>query len=126
MVLYSINMEPILKYRGRLITENDITTIKKIILKYPEKSRRFISQEVCRQWNWKQSNGFLKDMVCRGLLLLLEREGLIKLPPPKRRPHNPLAKRKKPTKVAVDMSSINTSLNCLPSIKLEQVSLATG
>ncbi len=114
-------MEPIITYRGRLITEKDISTIKEIILKHPEKSRRFISQEVCRVWGWRQANGFLKDMVCRSLLLLLESKELIKLPPKKCFPKNPLANRKKPRKITVDTSPIIDSLKYLSTIKLEQV-----
>ena len=35
---------------------------------------------IYRGLDWKQPNGFLKDMVCRSLLLLLESKGFIKLP----------------------------------------------
>jgi hypothetical protein len=27
----------------------------------------------CEAWDWRQSNGALRDMVCRGLLLMFER-----------------------------------------------------
>jgi hypothetical protein len=30
---------------------------------------------------WKQANGALRDVVCRGLLLMLDRAGAIELPP---------------------------------------------
>src|SRR4030042_699310 len=73
-------METIITYRRRSVTRKDIATIRGIIASHPEKSRRFISQEVCRQWDWKQPNGVLKDMVCRSLLLFLESKGFIKLP----------------------------------------------
>ena len=45
-----------------------------------ERSRRFLSQEMCRRWNWIQPNGILKDMICPGLLLQLEVQGFLKLP----------------------------------------------
>jgi hypothetical protein len=99
----------------------DIATIRKIIESHPDKSRRFISQEVCRTWNWRQPNGVLKDMVCRSLLLLLESKGYIKLPARKFIPHNPLAKRKKPCRVIVDQTPIQCSVSGLFPIKLEQV-----
>jgi len=88
-------MEVITTYRGRNFTESDIGVIKEIIAAHPDASRRFISKEVCRAWNWQQANGALKDMVCRSLLLLLQSEGLIKLPPSKCKLPNPLANRKK-------------------------------
>ena len=103
-------MKEIITYRRRSVTTYDIATIKKIIAAHPERSRRFISQEVCRAWNWRQSNGFLKDMVCRSLLLLLDSKGLITLPPRKFTPHNPLANRKKPTKIIVDQTTLECSI----------------
>ena len=99
----------------------DVLTIKKIIESNPDKSRRFISQEVCRAWNWRQPNGVLKDMVCRSLLLLLESKGYIKQPARKFIPHNPLANRGKPSKAIVDQTPIHCSVNELAPIKLEQV-----
>jgi len=99
----------------------DIATIRRIIESHPDKSRRFISQEVCRIWNWRQPNGVLKDMVCRSLLLLLESKGYIKLPARKFTPHNPLAKRKKPSKAIVDQTPIECAVGELLRINLEQV-----
>jgi len=82
--------------RGRSITEEDVAVVRKIITAHPDGSRRFISQEVCRAWDWRQPNGILKDQVCRTLLLLLESKGFIKQPPPKCILPNPLANRKNP------------------------------
>ena len=60
-------------------------------------------------------------MVCRSLLLLLESKGLIKLPPRKFTPANPLAERKKPSRVTVDNTPIHCSVADLFPINLEQV-----
>ncbi len=114
-------METIITYRGRCIDEEDIATIRKIISDHPEKSRRFISQEVCRVWNWRQQNGFLKDMVCRSLLLLLESKGLIVQPPRKCTPPNPLARRKTPRKVDILSEPISVPLKELFPIRFKQV-----
>src|SRR5713101_8136924 len=48
---------------------------------HPRESRRRLSQKLCEAWQWKQPNGALRDMVCRGLLLALDRGGQIELPP---------------------------------------------
>jgi hypothetical protein len=114
-------METIITYRRRSVTLQDIVTIRRIIEAHSDKSRRFISQEVCRQWDWRQPNGVLKDMVCRSLLLLLESKGLIKLPARKFIPANPLAERKKPSRVTVDNTPIHCSVADLFPISLEQV-----
>jgi hypothetical protein len=114
-------METIITYRRRSVSLQDIVTIRRIIEAHSDKSRRFISQEVCRQWDWRQPNGVLKDMVCRSLLLLLESKGLIKLPARKFIPANPLAERKKPSRVTVDNTPIHCSVADLFPISLEQV-----
>ena len=114
-------METILTYRRQSVTSENITTIRQIIEAHPDKSRRFISQEVCRQWDWRQPNGVLKDMVCRSLLLLLESKGFIDLPARKCTPFNPLAERRKPSRVAVDNTPIHCSIADLFPINLEQV-----
>lgn len=114
-------MEAIITYRRRSVTREDVATIRRIIEAHPDKSRRFISQEVCRKWDWRQPNGSLKEMVCRSLLLLLESKGLIKLPARKFTPANPLAERKRPAKVSVDNTPIHCSVADLFPVKLEQV-----
>ena len=114
-------METITTYRGREIRQSDVSVIKQIISTHPDRSRRFISQEVCRIWNWRQTNGTLKDMICRSLLLLLESKGFIKLPPRKSNPPNPLANRKKPLRITVDEAAVECSLNELYPINLKQV-----
>ena len=114
-------MEAITLFRGRTISQSDLDLIKQIISTHPDRSRRFISQELCRRWNWRQTNGILKDMVCRSLLLLLESKGFIKLPPRKSNPPNPLANRKKPIKITVDEAAVECSLNELSPIYFKQV-----
>ena len=114
-------METIITYRRKSVSKQDIKTINEIIEANPGKSRRFISQEVCRAWDWRQSNGVLKDMVCRSLLLILDSEGFIKLPARKFTPPNPLANRKKPTWVAVDQTPIQGPLGDLLPIKLVSI-----
>jgi len=114
-------MNEILKFRGLAITRTHINAIRQIITLHPQGSRRFISQEVCRKWNWVQPNGLLKDMLCRTLLLQLESKGFIKLPPPKRILPNPLANRQKPPIISIDREAINCSLNDLLPIELKQV-----
>jgi hypothetical protein len=65
--------------------QEDIYFIRGLITDNPEDGRSALSRKICRAWNWVQPNGHLKDMVCWGLLLRLEREGYIELPPEKAR-----------------------------------------
>jgi Domain of unknown function (DUF4338) len=56
---------------------SDIESIRRLIAANPEASRWALSRQLCEAWNWKQANGALRDMVCRGPLLMLERAGEI-------------------------------------------------
>ena len=110
-----------LSYRGRAITSEDILYIKDLIAAHPRDSRRTLSTKLCEAWQWKQTNGALRDMVCRGLLLMLDRAGQITLPPVKFVPHNPLARRARPAPVLVDTSPVEGSLRNLRPLEFEQV-----
>ena len=85
-----------LRYRGREIGESDVAFLRRVIAAYPQDSRRALSKRVCEAWNWVQPNGVLRDMVCRGLMLQLHREGLIELPPVRQRPRNNIVARRTP------------------------------
>jgi len=69
--------------RGRKITTEDIAIVKIFIKKYWERGRKCISQEICEYWNWRRSQGSLKERACRDVLLQLEKKGYVKLPPSK-------------------------------------------
>lgn len=70
-----------IRLRGRDITSDVLQFIQQTIAVHGHEGRSAISRILCEQWNWRQSNGGLKDMACRDLLLRLERLGLIQLPP---------------------------------------------
>ena len=89
-------METEWKYRGRIVTAEDIVFIRELIAAHPGTSRRTLSTKLCEAWQWRQANGALGDMVCRGLLLMLERAGQTDLPPVTYQRHNPLARRARP------------------------------
>jgi hypothetical protein len=90
------------RYRGRVFTEREIEDVREIIARHPGESRFFLSKELCRLWNWTQPNGIPKDMVCRGFMLLLDREGLVTLPARKRELPWLSRKRAEPPLIAVD------------------------
>jgi len=86
-------METKFSYRGRKLTAADIDFIRRLIAEHPEVSRWALSKHLCQAWNWRQANGHLCDMVCRGLMLGLQRAGHIELPAIRRFHPNPLGKR---------------------------------
>jgi hypothetical protein len=110
-----------LRYRGREIREQDILSIRALIERYPGESRRKLSTRICEAWQWRQSNGALRDMVCRGMLLMLERAGQITLPPVSYVRHNPLAQRSRPEAVLIDKTAIEDPLLKLQPLEFEPV-----
>jgi len=104
-----------------LVTAEDILYIGELIAAYPRESRRTLSKKLCEAWQWKQPNGALCDMVCRGLLLMLDRAGQITLPPVSYVRHNPLAKRARPTAVLIDTAPIEVKLQEIQPLEFEQV-----
>ena len=114
-----------LKYRGRILTEDEIGFIRALIGENPGLSRRALSARLCEAWNWRQTNGVLCDMVCRGLMLHLHREGHIELPPVRWVNPNPLARRnperKRPAAVLVDETPLQAALSAIRPLELQQV-----
>ncbi len=109
------------RHRGRDLSSADIVYIRELIAAHPEASRRALSRLLCEAWEWRQPNGSLRDMVCRSMLLLLDRAGQITLPPVSYVRHNPLASRQKPAPVRIDRSPIEMSLRELRPLELMQV-----
>src|SRR6266700_7879829 len=109
------------KYRGRLITSEDISFIRQLLADNPSASRRRLSEKLCEAWQWKQANGALRDMVCRGLLLMLHRAGQIELPVIRYRPPNPLARRERPQPMLIDATPLDAALGDIRPILLQQV-----
>ena len=72
------------RYRGQEISSEQIAFLREFIRTHPASSRWKLSRQLCEALGWKQANGALRDVVCRGLLLLLERAGEIELPPVRR------------------------------------------
>ena len=69
------------RYRGQEIDSEQLAFLREFIRMHPSSSRWKLSRQLCEVLGWKQANGALRDMVCRGMLLMLERAGEIELPP---------------------------------------------
>jgi hypothetical protein len=109
------------KYRGKVVTDDDIAFIRQLIIDNSNDSRWALSKKLCGAWNWLQPNGALKDMVCRGLMLELHRAGHIRLPAKKRCVNNPFVNRKKPAKVTIDQSRVDAKLSDIKPLQFCQV-----
>lgn len=106
--------------QGRSITSFDIQRIQRFMDENPHWHRTKLSQELCRVWNWKAPNGQYKDMACRGILLKLEKQGFLTLPPRRTQANNALRNRLiRP--VPHQQSPIHTSLKTLLPLHIERV-----
>lgn len=114
-------MQTTLSYRHRQISEDDLVFIRQLIVDHPGSSRRALSKQLCEAWNWVQANGALRDMVCRGMMLMLHRAGLIELPPVRGLMRNPLAERGQPALVRVEETPLAGSFGELGPVELRQV-----
>jgi hypothetical protein len=118
-------METELRFRGRTIAPTDLEFIRRLIAENPGLSRRALSSKLCEAWNWRQPNGSLCDMVCRGMMLALHREGHIELPPVRWMNPNPLgrcqAERPKPQPVLVDQTPLEATLSQIRPLEFQQV-----
>jgi hypothetical protein len=115
------SMAELLKYRGRIVTDADATFLRELIDCHPTASRRELSRLACQAWNWVQPNGAPRDMVCRGLMLALHRNGHLVLPARQAAPPNPLAQRRRPVPIALEAQPIRCALRELLPLMFRQV-----
>jgi hypothetical protein len=104
-----------------VVTAEDVAFIRQLISENPALSRRRLSAKLCQIWQRKQPNGALWDMICRGLLLMLDRAGEIELPPVRYQPPNPFTRREAPAPVLIDTTPITGGLDELRPVDLQQV-----
>lgn len=74
------------RYCGRLFTDEEIAWIRDLIASHPSMRRREISVRFCQQAGWRKPDGELKQMSCRVAMIRMEKDGLLRLPPPRNRP----------------------------------------
>ena len=110
------------RYRGQEIDSEQIAFLREFIRAHPASSRWKLSRQLCEALGWKQANGALRDVVCRGLLLMLERAGQIELPPVRRRIRGQRRTgRPRPEAVLIDTTPLAIPLKELGPIEIEPV-----
>jgi len=114
-------VEQVLRYRGRAITPDDLTSIRALMAADPGLSRRALSLKLCDAWQWTQPNGSPCDAICRGLLLWLHRAGHIVLPPPQWATEKPWRPRTTAPALLIDTSPLVRTLRQLGPVVFHQV-----
>ncbi len=72
------------RYCGRIFSEEELALIIELIEQNPSKHRLDLSREVCRMLSWYKADSGLKEMSCRVAMLRMQKDGLIRLPPPRK------------------------------------------
>jgi hypothetical protein len=114
-------VDAVVRYRGRVITSAEIAQVRALIAAHPEAHRRALARLACELWGWRQPNGVLREMVCRGLLLQLHRAGHITLPPPRTTAPAPERTRRPPPRIDVDTTPLVAPLGALRPLEFRQV-----
>jgi hypothetical protein len=110
------------RYRGQTIDREQIAFLREFIRGHPDSSRWKLSRQLCEALDWKQANGALRDVVCRGLLLMLERAGEIELPPVRWRiVGQRRTARPRPEAVLIDTTPLTMPLGALGPIEIQLV-----
>jgi hypothetical protein len=110
------------RYRGREIDSEQIAFLREFIAAHPTSSRWKLSRQLCEALGWKQTNGALRDVVCRGLLLMLERAGQIELPPVRRHIRGQRRTgRPRPKAVLIDTTPLTMPLKALAPVEVTSV-----
>jgi Domain of unknown function (DUF4338) len=110
------------RYRGQEIDSDQIAFLREFIRTHATSSRWKLSRQLCEALGWKQANGALRDMVCRGLLLMLERAGQIELPPVRRHIRGQCRTgRPRPEAVSIDDTPLIMPLKVLGPVDIQPV-----
>jgi len=67
--------------QGHWVEPEDLTWIRNWVDEQPRGSRKRLARELCQRWAWVDERGRVKDFAARSLLLKLEAQGHIRLPP---------------------------------------------
>jgi hypothetical protein len=70
------------RYCGRRFSTQEIDRIRRLIGSVHPLNRAGLSRKVCDELGWLGRDGRRKEMSCRVAMLRMERDGLIRLPPP--------------------------------------------
>lgn len=108
------------RYCGREFTSEELETIRRIIVSDPHGTRASISRLVCQTIGWYKPDGGLKAMSCRVVLLRMQKDGLITLPPPRHqhKNHRPSIQI---TEATDPKTPITSPVSALPNLELQVV-----
>jgi hypothetical protein len=109
--------------QGRQIGAPELAQVRVLLAEHPDLSRRQLSQQLARRWDWRNPAGQLKDMAARTLLLKLHQRGWIELPARRQFPSNRMRQKAPPgLEAAAPAVSITGTLSQLRPLSIAEVS----
>ena len=110
--------------QGRPFGPEALAQVQALLRQQSDWSRYRLSRELALRWDWRTSQGQIKDMAARTLLLKLQGLGLIELPP--RRMKSPTRSGRAPVAAgfALDQSPVASALAEVVPLQLQEVSRA--
>lgn len=97
-----------------------VDTLTRLMNEHPGIKRSPLSRLVCEALNWRGVDGRLSEMTCRVIMLRLQRDGLITLPPSQLRKPRQRA-RYEPTPLTDPQPEIDQPVHELPPLRVEIV-----
>ena len=77
----NLGMEEDILVQGRRLGREELSWLAQWIEDRQPWSRKRLARELCERWCWRDQRGRLKDFAARSLLLKLEAQGRLRLPP---------------------------------------------
>jgi hypothetical protein len=106
------------RYCGRDFSDSELDNIRRLIAENTGASRARLSRMVCERLCWRRVDGRLKDMSCRVAMLRMQKDGLIRLPPPRNGNGNGQPYRRRTPEARPKLSPIITSAGALKELQL--------
>jgi hypothetical protein len=110
-----------LRYCGRNFSDSELDNVRCLIAENPGASRAGLSRVVCEQLRWRRADGRLKDMSCRVAMLRMQKDGLIRLPPPRNGNGNGRPYRRRTPEAQPELFPVVTSVGALSDLQLNPV-----
>ena len=79
----SVSRSKGIRFGGEELGPEEIARIRGIVRRRHGAPRGELSRRVCRAFDWRRTNGELRVRACLDLLVRLDAQGLVRLPPPR-------------------------------------------
>lgn len=112
--------------QGRPFGPEELAEVQALTVQNGHWSRYRLSRELAALWNWRTPKGQLKDMAARTLLLKMQEQGWIQLPPIRIKPPTRSGHPPQPGKLALEPIPIHCPLEQLLPLQFHEVSQAAA